>query len=484
MYRKSVKMNECKKSTALKVLSLIFMISIMILNLAGCRKEKIQFETFTVIKGDIVETVSSTGNVDSTEKRSYSPGQSAKVLEILKSGQVFKKGDILIKIDDTKADLLISQSEQNLALAEQAISIAKLNYHSALDANHVAVQLAQSNNDFAEQAALNAYMALEDANTLGQANIDAANDAINSANTYLDEVKKSALSTDAMIAQAEGSLSSAENAYEQAKEAARSQSDTAEGAYQQSLNNQSITYWNTVNSLEVAASQISLMQKNIQQAEIQLELSNISLELAKLELDNYQVNAPFEGIVLSSNFSEGEIAGPGVPAISIISDSFIIKSDINETDIPILAVGQEVAITLDAYPEMIFGGIISEISPVSKNTAGIITFEVTIKPEESAKEYFRYGFSANITIEITKIENILYIPLQAIYEENSKKYVDVLSETDVITKTEVTTGNYNYDYIEIKSGLSEGDVVITSNVGITGEEETAQDSPFNFGMGN
>jgi len=460
------------------------MIAFMAISFSGCRKEELKLETFKVTRGDIAETVSSTGNVDSTEKRNYSLLKSAKVLEVLKQGRFFKKDQTLIRIDDTEAKLLISQSETNLVLAEHAIEVAKLNYQSALDANHVAIQLSQSNNESAEQATLNAYKTLEDANILGQTNIDAAYDAMNSAGDYLNEVKNYGLSTSVMISQAEGNAVAAENSYQQAQESARSQSDAAEGAYQQALNNQSITYWSSVNSLETAASQIKLMQENIQQAETQLELSKISLEIAKLELDNYRMKAPFNGIVISSSFSEGEIAGPGVVAISVINDDFVIKSDINETDISILVQGQECKFTLDAFPEMTFEGKISEISPVSKNTAGIITFEVTVKPEEKALEYLRYGFSANLTIEITEIENVLYIPLQAVYEENGKKYVDVLSGAEKIVKTEITTGNYNYDYIEIKSGLAEGDIVITSNAGITGEEESSQSSPFNFGMGN
>lgn len=429
----------------------------------GCKKEEVKLNTFTVTKGDIITQITATGTVDARDKRSYSLLQSAKVLKSLKKGDTFKKGQVLIRIDDTKAKLYIEQAEQNLILAEESINIAKINYQSALDANHVAIQLAESSNKSAEQNTQNAFEALDSANSLGMANIKAASVAIDNANYYLEKVKNSSFATDLTIAQAETSVDSAQASYEQAQKAAKSQSVQAESAYEQALSNQSITYWNNINSLEKAQTQIKLMEKSVKQAQIQLELSKINLELAKLEFDNFSVIAPFDGIVKEANFSEGETASPGVPAISIISNDFVIKSDINETDISKVKNGQEVEFTLDAYPGQTFYGKITNISTISKNTAGIITFEITITPAKQSQQYLKYGFSANITITVSKIENVLYVPIQAVYEENGKKYVDVLKENKEIIKTQVETGSSDYDYTEIKSGLSEGDIIVLSS---------------------
>ncbi len=428
--------------------------------LFGCKKEENKYETFTVARGNIVTQVTSTGNVYSSEEKKYSVLTSAKVIDILQKGDSFKKDDILIKIDDSKVRLYISQAEQNLKLAEESINIAKINYQSALDSNHVAIQLAESSNNLAEITVQNAFQALDSANSLGMANIEAANQAIKNANYYLEKVKDSAFATDLTEAQAETNVSTAEKALEQAKKSAKVQSVQAESAYNQALANQSITYWNNLNNLEKAQTQIKLMAKNIAQSQIQLELAKINLELAKLDLDNFFITAPFDGFVKDVSFSVGETASPGVPAISIVSSDFIIKSDINETDIVKIKVGQEVEFTLDAYPDKVFYGKVDKISPVSKNTAGIITFEVTIKPEKEAFEFLQYGFSVNVTITVSKNENVLYVPIQAVYEENGKNFVDVLKDENNIIKTEVITGASDYDYIEIKSGLSEGNIII------------------------
>jgi len=456
-------LNHTKTGCVISVIFTLFLIFILI-NFTACKQKAPEIETFPVQRGDIIESISASGFVDSAEVKNYVVRESAEILEILKKSDTFKKGDTLIKIDNSRAVLLLNQADQNLILARQAIDIAKINYQAALNANHVAVQLSQSSSDLAEQSAMNAYKAIENANILGEASISAAYNAMEDANNYLKKVKESPFSTELQIAQAESSLHAAEGAYEQAKESSRSQSDAAEGAYEQALINQSITYWNNINSTLTAQIQINIMKKSIEQAEIQLEISRINYELTKLGTNDYQINAPFDGIVLNVNFSKGEIANPAMTAITIISDEFVIKSDINETDIAKLKTGQEVQLTLDAYPEMSFKGTVSDISSISKKIAEIVTFEIIIKPEEKMKEYLKYGLSANIIVIISKVENVLYVPIQSVYEEEGKSYVDILTGDGEIKKIEVTTGMYNYDYIEIKLGLSEGDIIVTSRL--------------------
>jgi len=408
----------------------IIIITFTLLPLLSCRKETSEIETFKVKRGDILQTVSTSGYVDTTEETNYSLPISGEVIKCLEKGDYFKKGDLIVKIDDKKLKLLINQAEENLKLAQNSIELAKLNYQQALDANHIAVQLADLNIELSEQATQNALTALEDANR------------------YLNEVKKYEFSTDPQIAQA------------------ISQSHSAEGAYYQSITNQAITYWSSLGEKQNASNQILITEKNIRQAEIQLNLSKINLELAKIDLGNSEIYAPFDGIVSSSTFKEGEYASPGVNAISIIKDDFIIKAEVDETDIGKLNIGNPVEIILDAYPEQEFTGKITKISPISKNVSGVVSFEITVKPDNNNKSDVKllYGLSASLTITTSKAENILYIPIQSVYEENGKEYVDILTEDGKIKKVEVRTGIYNYDFIEIKSGLKEGDVILTSKI--------------------
>jgi HlyD family secretion protein len=422
-------------------------------------------DTYTVQKGSIIQTVTSSGSVDSSDTKNYSLSVAGEVLKSLKKGQYFKKGDILIEVSNDRTQILARQAEESLKTAETSIEIAKINYQNARNANHVAVQLSQSSAATAEQATLNAFKTMEDANILADASIASAATAVDSANAYLTDIKSAALVPDYQVTAAQNNVSGAESQYDQAQESARSQTDAAAGAYEQALNNQSTNYWSNLNSLQTAQAQMKITQKNIEQAENQLALSRINLELAALDIGKNKLTAPYDGIVLASNFSNGVYAGPG-PAISIISSIFEVKSDINETDISKVKIGQDVVITLDAFPEQNFLGKVSSIAPISKNIAGIITFEVTVIPDDNKNPSFMYGISANLEIATLKIENVLLVPADSVYEENGKKYVDTVDSAadNAFKKTEVTTGASDYDNTEILTGLKEGDVIYASPV--------------------
>jgi len=407
----------------------ISIIIIALLNLSACKRlgeMQESMETFEVTKGDIIQTVTTSGYVDSNEQNDYSLSASGKVIYALNKGDIFSKGDVLIEIDNSRQELLIAQAEENLNTAYSSLALAKISYQQALDANHIAVQLAQENANLSEQSAQNALTALEDANR------------------SLSLIKKEDLSTDLQLAQAV------------------TQSHSAEGAYEQTLINQSSTYWSNLSSTQSAASQIEVTAKNIKQTETQLKLSEINLKLAKLDMDSSIIRAPYDGIVLSSVYKEGQYASPGINAISIISDDFIIKADINEIDVVNLQVGQDVDIRLDAYYENEFSGKIINISPISSNIGGVVSYELTVKPETGNGPELLYGLSASLTITTSGVENVLFVPIQSVYEEDGKSYVDFVAEDGGIEKTEVTTGMFNYDFIEIKSGLNEGDTILIS----------------------
>ncbi len=406
-------------------------IIIAMFNLLACRAigdDQENSETFEVTRGDVIQTVNTSGYIESETENSYSLMTSGKVVYCLEKGDTFKNGDILIEIDTGRLKLLVAQAEENMSVAENSLSLAKLNYQQALDANHIALQLAEENKKLSDLSVQNTLTALEDANE------------------YLSLVEEETLSTDALISQASAG------------------SHSAEGLYNQAIINQSTTYWTNLSSAQSAARQIEITAKNISQAESQLELSRINLDLVNLDVDNSIIYAPYDGIVLSSAYSQGEYAGPGVPAISVISSAFIIKAEVNETDIVNLKIGQNALIRLDAYYENAFGGKITEISLISTNIGGVVSFELTVKPDAADIPTLLYGLSASLDIVTSSVEDVLYVPVQSVFEENGKSYVNVSGEDSSIKKSEVTTGIYNFDFIEIKSGLDEGDIILISPI--------------------
>jgi len=412
----------------------IFLLIIIIiagtLSLLSCKSEGSEdgFETFEAIRGNIIQTVSTSGNVDSRYNNNYSLQTSGTVLKALEKGAAFNKGDILIELNSDRTQLLISQAEENIKISQASLDLAKISYQQALDSNHIAIQLAETNARQAELASKNAYKALENANNMASKSIG-----------------------------------------DSAKAQSRSSKDAAEGAYEQTVLSQSTAYWSNLSSIQAAEAQLAIVAKNIEQAELQLGLARISYELMVLDSDNHIIYAPYDGIVFSSIYKSGEYAGSGMSAIEIASSEYIIISEVNEIDIIEMNVGQQTIIGLDAYYlEELIGEII-KISPVSTNIGGVVSYKITVRPEVQDGIRLFHGMSVSLNIVTSDLENVIYVPIQSVREEDGKQYVDVLLEDANIERTKVETGIFNYDFIEIRSGLSEGDIVIVS--GLSGFEQ-------------
>jgi len=512
---------------------LIMFLCISVVFVISCKKNTVAAETAVVVRGNIIQSVDVSGNVEAGQSKNLSLPASGKVLKSVEKGDFLKKGDVLLEIDNRKTKLVVSQAQENIKIAEIALKVAGINYKSALDANHVAVQIAQENNKLAEQAAGNAFNNIENTNGVGDASIESAgtavanaqnsynasiesartalvnaknsyNTSINQAQTALDEanyqlniaknngVTNVALSPyeaaaanaqasyNTAVTNATSSLNSATAAYYSAANSAtaavnaaeaavasseaqaRLSSESAEGAYAQALINQSITYWNTLSSLEQAGKQISATIENINTTQVQINLAKINLDISSIDLENSVILMPFDGLVQNVNFKEGEYLSPALAAVTVISNNFEIKTDIEETDIGKIKKGQDVDIVLDAYPDEKIKGVVDKISPITKNTAGVISFEVTILPKDAKPDLLLPGISANATIYISKIENVILVPSLAVFEENGKSYVWTLNEKNESVQKEVKTGASDFENIEIKSGINEGDKVFLS----------------------
>ncbi len=71
-------------------------------------------DTYTVQKGSIIQAVTSSGSVDSSDKKNYSLSVAGDVIKSLKKGEYFKKGDILIEVSNDRTQILARQAEENL----------------------------------------------------------------------------------------------------------------------------------------------------------------------------------------------------------------------------------------------------------------------------------------------------------------------------------------------------------------------------------
>jgi HlyD family secretion protein len=196
-------------------------------------------------------------------------------------------------------------------------------------------------------------------------------------------------------------------------------------------------------------------------AQVSVDQAQASLELAELQLEGATIAAPFEGIVAFVGAEVNEQVAPGAPMITVIDPSaFHVDVRIDEIDIGQVEVGQEVWVTLDAFPDEDLVGRVDFIAPVANAELGIVTYLVTVSFDPSAAP-LRAGMTANITIVTEQREDVLLVPNRAVSidRDTGLLYVETPVNGEVV-RVEVEIGLQDESFSEVLRGLEEGDRVV------------------------
>lgn len=171
--------------------------------------------------------------------------------------------------------------------------------------------------------------------------------------------------------------------------------------------------------------------------------------------------SPISGVITKYDTKVGQIVNPGTPLISVITqDDLIIKASVSEVNIGRVQVGDNVAITFDAYGDEQFTGKVIAIEPAETIVDNVANYTITVVLE-GAKTDLKSGLTANLKITTSQKPDVLTIPDYAVISRNGKQYVEkVLPDGKKTQEVEVTTGLKGSDgTTEVTSGLAEGDIV-------------------------
>lgn len=274
-----------------------------------------------------------------------------------------------------------------------------------------------------------------------------------------------------------------------------------------------------------AGALIVRLSSNISNAQVQ----NDNLKLVQAQnsynqileqVNNLKVFSPIDGKIISQNINEGDQLSSGtanansnqgsqvniaqISDISQISNyesqaetaviasnkSYAVVVPIDEADINKVKIGQKAEITTDDIPAKLFSGIVSGISSIPAIQNNVSSYNVTVKMDYDKD--LMLGMSMNVSILVNESKNTLILPIQAIGTNGSRKYV-ILYNNNLKTQDNaknksnfrnnikyVETGLFDDNYIEILSGLSEGDKVLIPN--ITASNSANSRIPGTFGQ--
>ena len=229
--------------------------------------------------------------------------------------------------------------------------------------------------------------------------------------------------------------------------------------------------------------QKKIHREEIQQARLKIKQLEADVEEAQITMDKLTVTSPEKGIaILKRNWNSGnkwqvgDQTWSGNPLINLPDLSeLMVKININEVDISKIVVGQNVEIKLDAFSDTTFTGEVTKVA----NLAGFKDKSKKIKvfPTEilvhGTSEKLLPGMTVSCKINVDKIEDQTYIPLEALFKDGIDEYVYIKAGSGFRKKI-VETGLANNDHIIINNGLKKGDILAMSDPYIE-EKESKKD---------
>lgn len=456
-----------KAAVLLTVVAAFFFVS-------ACSRQPSKFNlktmtAYEVTRGDLSEVISISGNLKAGEERklTFPATVAGAITEVsVGEGQKVDAGDVLVKVDDTKQKLSLDQAESALAQAQSALNTARINYQSALDSNHTTIQITQSNYDLAKKqisAAKDQVTAAQDALYYTEKQLIEAQNNYNEVVSYNDsqswDTAAEKHTAELNEISARSSLAASEKEYIAAVDAVT----TAQNSLKQAKESRDAAYWTMIQQQQAAAAQIKLTSEAINNAVAAHKSAEASVELAKISLSDTVLKAPFNGTISALTFKEGEQVGI-TSSINLVDISKLhVEALVDEIDVIKIKPGDEVDISVDAYPYELIRGVVTYIAPTSTDLQGVVSYLTKFDLKDYGDLILKPGMTASVDVEIIAAESVLYVPGDFIFNKDGKSYVKLLGEGDVIGEVEIQTGYASSENTEITSGLNVGDRIIKEN---------------------
>jgi macrolide-specific efflux system membrane fusion protein len=168
--------------------------------------------------------------------------------------------------------------------------------------------------------------------------------------------------------------------------------------------------------------------------------------------------APIDGTIILRNVETGQTF-TNTDAVFTMSDRLTVKAQVDETDIGKIKVGQSVRLTLDAYPDRDIDAKVDQIAFDAQTVNNVTTYVVEVLPSETP-EIMRSGMTVNVNFEVTKREDVLTVPSEAVKNDGDKSTVLLKGPGGEMKSAEIKTGISDGKKTEVTEGLAENDVVL------------------------
>lgn len=217
----------------------------------------------------------------------------------------------------------------------------------------------------------------------------------------------------------------------------------------------------------LAKHEYSMEQTRINGAQRELELMEHQRQVLQTKVTDRMVTAYFDGIIVQLSVSEGDVVeAKDEVGIIINRDYMTADVEIVENDVHKLKKGQSVKFTFPAYEDLEVTGYVESFPAVGRITSrGATVVDAVVKIDNPPKEILP-NFSFTGEIEITPPKNYLIVERSAIGQKMGKSFAEKILKDGSVQTVDVNIEPYGFDFVNIISGLQEGDVLKNQGGGL------------------
>jgi HlyD family secretion protein len=409
-----------------------------------------EYVTATVDRGDIESSITATGNVNAVVMVQVGSQVSGNISAIYADFNTkVTKGQLVARIDPAPFQAKVDQAAASVESAKAAVASARAGVKKA-------------DSDIASAVANVATQ---------QANVVHAKSAVSDAKIKNDRSQE--MFKQGLIA--------------------RQDADSMQAAIDQAVANENaaIAVANaSASAVDSAKAQREAAQAQLAQAEAQVKQLSATLQQAQLDLSHTEIRAPVDGTVVSRNMDVGQTvaASFSAPVVFQIAQDLTkmqVDTNVDESDVGHVKLGQSANFTVDAYPGMTFPGRVAQIRQAPINVQNVITYDVVVQVDNPDLKLFP-GMTANVRVVTGSAPQALRVPVAALRfhpvtatrtpgvgsssgkkgsgRGSSSAAAQTLYalENGILKPVRVQLGLTDGNFVEVTKGLSEGQAIVVS----------------------
>ncbi|MFN2412738.1 MAG: efflux RND transporter periplasmic adaptor subunit [Pyrinomonadaceae bacterium] len=382
----------------------------------------------------IPQYIEATGTLASDEQTDVAPTVAGKIVEVnFDLGSYVEQGSVLVRLDARDAQLRLEQARAQLDQQRQAVQQAEAQVQQAI------ASLRQTQ----------ARLGISDGETFQIKDFS----QVKSITAQLELAEKELRRTERLLETGDVSRS----AYDQRL----AQRNQLLGQLDEARSNAAVA----IRAISVSQAAVKAAREAADSARAVVGTGQAQVAQAQKAVNDNNIYAPITGYISDKVADVGEYTTPNTPnskiATMVRTSVLRMRIDIPEQNLGKVATGQGVSIQTSAYPERSFAGMIVRMAPNLNATQRTLTVEAEI---QNVDGLLKPGQFATVRITQSKPDSAVMVPVAAVKTAGDTNSVFVIKD-GIAREQFVQLGLLENDYIQVKSGVVEGDPVATINVG-------------------